>query len=66
LAPALPSAPILKPLGTHGNDIRYIARVTATRQLRDHEKLTVKFRLGDSKPVKRLVKVYEARELSRY
>jgi hypothetical protein len=43
----------LEPIGTHGNDIRYVARVTAARQLRDHEKLRVTFPLGDAMPVRR-------------
>jgi hypothetical protein len=48
----------LEPVGTHGNDIRYTARVTSQRVLREHEKFTVTFRLGDSAPVKRFVKVF--------
>jgi hypothetical protein len=56
----------IHPIGPHGNDIRYLAGVTATQQLRDHEKLTVIFRLGEAAPVKRLVKVYVPSELSRY
>jgi hypothetical protein len=53
----------IEPIGPHGTDVRYLARVTATRQLRDHEKLTVIFRLGNATPVKRFVKVYESSEL---
>ena len=53
----------IKPVGTHGNDIRYQARVTSTKALREHAKYTVKFRLGDSKPVQRLVKLYLPSEL---
>lgn len=48
----------LKPVGTHGNDIRYTARVSSQHVLRDHEKFTVSFRLGDSAPVKRFVKLF--------
>ena len=48
----------LKPVGTHGNDIKYSARVSSQHVLRDHEKFTVTFRLGDSAPVKRFVKVF--------
>ena len=48
----------LEPVGTHGNDIRYTARVSSQHVLRDHEKFTVSFRLGDSAPVKRFVKVF--------
>ena len=48
----------LKPVGTHGNDIRYTARVSSQHALRDHEKFTVSFRLGDSAPVKRFVKLF--------
>lgn len=53
----------IKPVGTHGDDIRYQARVTSTKALRTHAKYTVKFRLGDSKPVQRLVKLYLPSEL---
>ena len=48
----------VKPVGTHGSDIRYQARVTSTKALREHAKYTVKFRLGDSKPVQRFVKLF--------
>jgi hypothetical protein len=48
----------LKPNGTHGNDIKYIATVSSQHVLRDHEKFTVTFRLGNSAPVKRFVKLF--------
>ena len=48
----------VKPVGTHGNDIRYTARVSSQHVLRDHEKFTVTFRLGNSAPVKRFVKLF--------
>ena len=53
----------IKPVGTHGNDIRYTARVSSTKALRTHAKYTVKFRLGDSSSVQRLVKLYLPSEL---
>jgi hypothetical protein len=53
----------LKAVGTHGNDITYEARVSATKELRNHAKYTVRFRLGDSSPVQRLVKLYLPSEL---
>jgi hypothetical protein len=48
----------IKPVGTHGNDIKYSARVSSQHVLRDHEKFTVTFRLGDSAPVKVFVKLF--------
>jgi hypothetical protein len=48
----------LKPVGTHGSDIRYTARVSSQHVLRDHEKFTVTFRLGGSASVKRFVKLF--------
>jgi hypothetical protein len=53
----------IKPVGTHGNDIKYQARVSSTKELRNHAKYTVKFRLGDSSTVQRLVKLYLPSEL---
>jgi hypothetical protein len=53
----------LKPVGTHGDDIKYEARVSSTKPLRVHAQYTVRFRLGDSSPVKRLVKLYLPSEL---
>jgi hypothetical protein len=53
----------IKPVGTHGDDIRYQARVTSTKALREHAKYTVRFRLGDSQPVQRFVKLYLPSEL---
>jgi hypothetical protein len=48
----------LKPVGTHGYDIRYTARVSSKTPLKLHQKYTVKFRLGDSKRVQRFVKLF--------
>jgi hypothetical protein len=48
----------IKPVGTHGNDIKYQARVSSTKELRTHAKYTVKLRLGDSGTVRRLVKLW--------
>jgi len=48
----------LKPVGTHGNDIRYTATVSSQKPLKLHQKYTVRFRLGDSKPVQRFVKLF--------
>jgi hypothetical protein len=48
----------IKPVGNHGNDIRYTARVSYSKPLRNHAKYTVRFRLGDSSPVQRFVKIY--------
>jgi hypothetical protein len=53
----------IKPVGTHGSDIKYEARVSSTRELRNHAKYTVRFRLGDSSSVQRLVKLYLPSEL---
>jgi hypothetical protein len=53
----------IKPVGTHGDDIKYEARVSSTKALREHAKYTVRFRLGDSGSVQRLVKLYLPSEL---
>jgi hypothetical protein len=53
----------IKPVGTHGSDIKYQARVSSTKALREHAKYTVRFRLGDSSSVQRLVKLYLPSEL---
>ena len=53
----------IKPVGTHGDDIKYEARVSSTKELRNHAKYTVRFRLGDSSSVQRLVKLYLPSEL---
>ena len=53
----------IKPVGTHGSDIKYQARVSSTKALREHAKYTVRFRLGDSGTVQRLVKLYLPSEL---
>ena len=50
----------LKPSGTHGEDIVYTARITLRRAIRDHQKFTVRFRLGDSRTVQRTVTLYTA------
>ena len=52
----------IKPVGTHGNDIRYTARISSSRPLRLHAKYTVKFRLGDAKTVSRFVKLFAVGE----
>jgi hypothetical protein len=52
----------LKATGTHGSDIVYSARVTSTKALQLHAKVKVTFRLGDSKPVQRFVKLFAAGE----
>ena len=48
----------IKPNGTHGNDIKYTAGVSSQHALKRHQKYTVTFRLGDSKPVKVFVKLF--------
>jgi hypothetical protein len=48
----------LQPMGTHGHDIKYSARVSSSKVLREHEKLTVRFRLGDASTVQRFVKIF--------
>ena len=55
----------LKPNGTHGSDIKYIATVSSERPLRHLAKYTVKFRLGDSSPVVRSVKLFARGEHGR-
>jgi hypothetical protein len=52
----------LKAVGTHGNDIRYAATVSSSNPLRLHQKYTVTFRLGDAKPVKVFVKLFNPGE----
>jgi hypothetical protein len=52
----------LKPVGTHGTDIRYTARVSSQHTLKLHQKYTVKFRLGDAKTVSRFVKLFAVGE----
>jgi len=52
----------LKPVGTHGNDIRYTATVSSKTALKLHQKYTVKFRLGDAKTVSRFVKLFAVGE----
>jgi hypothetical protein len=46
----------LRRTGTHGGDAVYSTRVSSSRALQAGRKYTVTFRLGDSKPVRRLVK----------
>jgi hypothetical protein len=48
----------IKPIGNHGNDIRYSATVSSKTPLKLHQKYTVKFRLGDSTPVQVFVKLF--------
>ena len=50
----------LKPSGTHAGDIVYTAKVSSKRALREGAKYTVRFRLGDSATIKRLVKLHAA------
>jgi hypothetical protein len=50
----------LKASGRHGVDTVYTARITLRRTIRDHQKFTVRFRLGDSPTVKRTVTLYTA------
>src|SRR3954469_2915438 len=52
----------LKPVGTHGSDIKYSATVTSSKPITLHKKYTVKFRLGSAKTVERLVKVFNPGE----
>jgi hypothetical protein len=52
----------LKPVGTHGTDIKYSARVSYQGDLKLHQKYTVKFRLGDAKTVQRPVKLFAVGE----
>jgi len=52
----------IKPVGTHGYDIKYTARVSSTTALKLHQKYTVKFRLGDAKTVSRFVKLFAVGE----
>ena len=52
----------IKPVGTHGNDIKYSARVSSRTALKLHQKYTVKFRLGDAKTVSRFVKLFAVGE----
>ena len=53
----------LKASGKHGSDTVYTARVASTAAMVKHQKYTVRFRLGKSPAVTRLVKLYEAGEL---
>jgi hypothetical protein len=48
----------LRPTSTHGSDIVYTARVSSAKVLKNHQKFQVTFRLGDSAPVKRSVKLF--------
>ena len=52
----------IKPVGTHGYDIKYTARVSSQKPLKLHQKYTVKFRLGDAKTVSRFVKLFAVGE----
>jgi hypothetical protein len=53
----------LKATGTHGSDIVYTAKVASTAAMVNHEKFTVRFRLGHSPSVTRSVKLYDPSEL---
>ena len=55
----------LKATGTHGYDIVYSARISSTTAMRNHQKFTVKFRLGTSPTVQRSVKLYLPGELQK-
>jgi hypothetical protein len=55
----------LKPVGKHGHDIRYRERVSFTRRLQDNQKFTVTLRLGDARPVRRIVTLHAQGEHSR-
>ena len=48
----------LKASGTHGSDIVYTARVSSTKPMHNHQKFTVRFRLGTSPAVTRKVKLF--------
>jgi hypothetical protein len=48
----------LRPTGIHGSDIVYTARISSAKVLKNHQKFQVTFRLGDSSPVKRSVKLF--------
>jgi hypothetical protein len=48
----------LKATGTHGSDIVYGARIASTGAMRNHQKFTVRFRLGKSATVTRSVKLF--------
>jgi hypothetical protein len=52
----------LKVRGTHGEDIVYTARISLRRVIEDHQKFTVRFRLGDSRTVERTVTLYTAHQ----
>jgi hypothetical protein len=52
-----------KPIGTHGGDIVYGTRIASRYVLKNHTIFTVRFRLGRSKTVHRMVKLYKASEL---
>jgi hypothetical protein len=52
-----------KPIGTHGGDIVYGTRIASQYVLKNHTSFTVRFRLGQSKTVHRMVKLYKASEL---
>ncbi len=53
----------LKATGKHGSDTVYTARVASTTAMVKHQKYSLRFRLGASPSVTRLVKLYEAGEL---
>ena len=50
----------LKANGKHGRDTKYIATVSSTKVMSHHDKFAVTFRLGKSKPVKRIVTLFKA------
>jgi hypothetical protein len=53
----------LKPSGRHGSDTVYTARVSSAAVMVNHQKFTMRFRLGKSPAVTRSVKLYDPSEL---
>jgi hypothetical protein len=49
----------LKAVGTHGDDIRYAAKITSKRAFRVNTKYTVRIKLADEPTAKRLVKLID-------
>jgi hypothetical protein len=48
----------LAPTGRHGSDTVYSARISSTDAMSNHQKFTVRFRLGKSATVTRSVKLF--------
>jgi hypothetical protein len=53
----------LKPAGKHGYDTVYTASVSSSAAMVNHQKCTLRFRLGKSAGVTRSVKLYDPSEL---